>query len=287
MAIIGEGGVDNRLWCQFWHTDLDPTNIRLPLGAAGVSWEYSLNTSVQDTYGGQVIQILGVTVTNLVIRGNFGGIDPQWGAEQKRDGSFSVLETNQNPNPRFGDYEWIHDAAHPWVNGIQQMADWFRRYFELTTQGAENRKGSFERYNQTSMKFQYPARGWSFLIRPRSFPKVTMANDALAPEWTVEADFVEEAETDRSFVKDVEKTALDRLEDLKVGIGFQRRNPFSEFINKNITNEEAAFNIINEYQDSVTQGLSDDEIDELIEFGFSYPGSAYKRADFDPSSFGF
>jgi hypothetical protein len=259
-ADIGEGGADPRLWCQFQHEDLSPRNIKLTLGPSGVAWEYILNTSVQDTYGGQVIQILGVTVTGLTIKGNFGGIDPQWGADQRGDGSFLALRPVDNPNPRFGDYNWIQDPSHPWVNGIQQLADWFRQYFELTTQGGANRRGAFERYNQQSMRF-------------------------IAPEWTVQADFVEEAEYDRSFLRDVEKTALDRLEELKVGIGYRKQNPFSEFIKDGVSNEEAAFKIIDTYQESVLKGLTEDEIDDLIEFGFSYPGSVYKRAGYNPDDF--
>lgn len=270
MAILGTGGIDNNLWCEFFHKDLQPNSIRLPLGVGSVSWEYTLNTSVQDTYGGQVVQILGVSITNLIITGNFGGFDPQWGIDVRKD-------------PRHGDFDWVSTGRY--ANGLQQMADWFRQYFELTTQGGENKRGSFQRYNEVAMKFNFPGRGWSFYLRPTSFPSIKMANDNISPEWRVQADFVEEAESDRSFLKDIEKSALERLDDLRVGIGFMKRNPFSEFVNETITNFDAANQVIEAYQDSVVNGYSDDEIDELVEYGYSFPGSAYKRSGFSVADF--
>jgi hypothetical protein len=291
MNELGTGGYDDRLWCQFYHTDLKPTNIRLPLGVSGVTWEYKLNTSVIDTYGGQVIQILGVSISNLQIKGQFAGPDPTWGAKRGvNNGHMYVLDNTDNPNPRFSQYEWLNEPEHPWANGIMQLSDWFRQYFELTTQGGKTRKGAFEKYNQTVMKFIHPGRGWEFFIRPTSFPQVRLSNDNIAPEWVVEADYVEEFEPGNgnihaSFVNDVEEVALSRLNELKVGVGFQKKNPFSEYLDTSISNTDLVDKIIKSYQDSVDQGLSDEEIDQLIEYGFSYPGSAFTRAGLNPKDF--
>lgn len=284
MSVLGTGGVNGDLFCKFEHVDLEPTTITLPLGVSGVTWDYKLNTSVTDTYGGQVIQILGVTVTNLVIEGNFGGPDPDWGAFQRGNGSYDILGNDADPNSRFSQYRWINDSSNPWVNGIVQLGDWFRQYFELTTQGGQTKTGSFQKYNQKAMTFKFPGRGWNMRIRPTSFPQVLLANDNVAPQWRVEADFVEDFETDRSFVKDVNDLALERLNALKVGIGFKRENPFSEYTgNTAITNAEMLNKIIDSYSASVDQGLSNEEIDRLIEYGYSFPGNAYAMAGYKPS----
>lgn len=266
---------NTRLRCSFSHPSCDPEKITLDLAPSGVTWTYNLNSNVIDTYGGQVVQILGVNVQNLTIKGNFGGPDPQWGVR-------SMNDVYNEGDPKFtGFSRWSGTNPWPWVNrvsanGIRQMADWFRQYFTNATQGVGNYK-TFEAFDERVMWFDFPARNWHIPIRPRSFPKVRVSNDEIAPEWIIEADFVESFESSRDFIDDVTTLANERLGSLRAGIGFQKNNPFSEFTDIS-TLEDLATGIIKNYQDSVLNGLSEDEISELITFGFSYPPGVYGRA---------
>lgn len=62
---------------------VDPNNV---------SWAYQVDTAVIDTLGGQVVQILGATLSDLVISGDFGH---QWAASNgSRDSKQSWLLAN-------------------------------------------------------------------------------------------------------------------------------------------------------------------------------------------------
>ena len=54
-----------------YHFRLDPEAIE---------WSYSVNTSVTDTVGGKVIQVFGISVNSMTVRGAFG----RGGAEEAR-----------------------------------------------------------------------------------------------------------------------------------------------------------------------------------------------------------
>lgn len=47
-------------------------NLKFRIDPSSVSYDYSIDYSVIDTLGGQVIQVLGSTIGDLVIRGDFG-----------------------------------------------------------------------------------------------------------------------------------------------------------------------------------------------------------------------
>lgn len=279
--IIAENSL-TRLQCSFSHPNSDPEKITLDLAPSGVTWNYVLNSNVIDTYGGQVVQILGVTVQNLEIKGNFGGIDPQWGVF-KRDIDYV-------PNtPKFvGKSRWSGEGDEAWkwnnnpqiTNGIRQMGEWFREYFVRATQGVGD-YGKFASFDERVMWFDFPARNWHIPIRPTSFPKIRIANDEVAPEWIVQADFVESFESSREFLTDISSVALGRLNQLKDGIGFRKNNPLSEYTGDIVQLEDLSGKIIKNYQDSVLNGFSEEEINELISIGFSYPPGVYGRAGED------
>lgn len=49
-----------------------PRPFRFYVDPTDISWGYKLNTSVQDTYGGRVIQILSVSLTQLTVKASSG-----------------------------------------------------------------------------------------------------------------------------------------------------------------------------------------------------------------------
>lgn len=258
---VGLGGRDPNLYCTFSHPDLDPPLIKLPLAPGGVTWTYNLKYNITDTYGGQVVQLLGVSVNDLTITGNFGSED-MWGWK-KKNGAIDIAA-------RFGETQrrWINDNPNV-ANGMVHLAEWFYKYFGIVSQGTNIKKG-FERYNEHHMIFTYPARDWKIGIRPNEFPQVRFANDEIAPSWTVTGDFVETEETNRAFISDVTKIARDQLNELKTGIGFKRQNPFSEFLPNKINIAEYADQFIDNFQDTVLN-FTDSDVEELIFQGFSRP----------------
>jgi hypothetical protein len=278
--IIGEGGHDSRTFCTFNSVVCRPQEIKLPLGIGGISWSYKLNYNAVDTYGGQVVQILGISIENLSIRGNFGGENPQWGEVIRNVKGKEVLLD------RFGDTRWIQQYDHPWANGIRQMGDWFRQYFQATTQGelgALSRPG--QRFSQKAMVFTFPARGWKFTIRPTDFPQIQIDNQTLNPEWVVQADFVENLESDRSFLDDVTDFAYNQLSEMKVGVGFKRQNPFSEHLNEEITNIDLALEILDGWESTIWDGFSEEEIEAMSSLGYSIPANALDQAGVSPKDF--
>lgn len=273
---IGGGKIDPQLYCTFESEICTPRKIKLPLGVGGVSWTYTLNHNIQDTYGGQVVQILGVSIDNLTIRGNFAGFDPHWGV----DGS---------GKSRHGDRAWSNS---PYASGIVQMAEWFRSYFEQTTQGAYGQQlKTSQRYSEKTMLFTFPARGWRFVMRPTAFPSVVLDNETNAPEWVVQAEFVEDAEQNQAFVSSVTDQAYSQIEQLKEGVGWERNNPLSGWITDDgetydgITPTDALKKLLDSWEESVWNNFSEDEINDIIAMGYSYPLARLKAAGMKPEDF--
>jgi hypothetical protein len=156
-----------------------PQIIELDLAPTGVSWDYNLRYQVYNTYGGQVVQILGVDITGLTITGRFGfesWFGKKWGGTAN---GWSSLYQDGTMGSDF-QYVWKNDPSVK--NGLMQMAHWFRAYFNSITQ---------PNYDQFPMYFSYPHRGWWWPIRPRSFPNIKFSQEDFAPTWTVEADYLQ------------------------------------------------------------------------------------------------
>jgi len=174
--------------------------LTLYLSPNNVTWDYKLKTNVIDTYGGQVVQVLGVSIENLTIQGFFGS-EGMWGF------NFDEFEAD-NPGKyqsRFsqGDRRNWEEKYGKMGNGLVQFSEWFKTYFYKTTQA-----GKFSRQN---MVFRYPHMNWVWKIRPLNFPRVRFANDELLPQWSIECDFIEDIQS--SFISEVTnsaKTALSR-----------------------------------------------------------------------------
>ena len=69
-AYFSGGYYDVSNMCSFHYKRGEETkSIYLIVPPNNISWTYSLRTKVEDTYGGQVIQILGVQIDNFKLRG--------------------------------------------------------------------------------------------------------------------------------------------------------------------------------------------------------------------------
>lgn len=242
--------------------DRQPT-ITLYLSPSNVTWDYKLRTNIIDTYGGQVVQILGVSIENLTIEGFF-GLEGMWG--------FNFSAKDENPeSPTFGKYQsrFAQGDRRNWDekygqygNGLVQFSEWFKRYFYQTTQA-----GGFAKQNIT---FRYPHMGWEWRIRPVSFPQVRFANDELLPQWRLECDFIEDIQG--TFTQAVTTNAKAALGRFKNGVGFQEFIEWSQPVYKTTKDRATvAGELAASYSDIIGGEYSEKDIETLITRGFSHP----------------
>lgn len=260
-AYFPGGTHDLRNVCTFTCAACDPQTITLYLSPKNVNWDYTLRTHIIDTYGGQVIQILGVSVENLTIQGFFGS-EGMWGYNLVNSSNGDTIGSS-----RFNDGDSIIDwkaEGKKLHNGLYQFSQWFKSYFYTITQ-----QGHFNRSNMT---FKYPHMGWEWHIRPLSLPKVRFANDELAPQWELQCDFIENFQG--NFTQQVTNAAKTKLSDLQSGIGFVDFIEWSEPVFKNQKEKRKfASDIGTDYSRHITQDLTPSQLKTLITQGYSYPAS--------------
>jgi hypothetical protein len=263
-AYFPGGFRDLRNICTFTCNICTPKTITLYLSPNNVSWNYSLKTNVIDTYGGQVIQILGVSIDDLTIQGFFGS-EGMWGYNLTNSPTGRVIN-----NSRFEDSDgeinkWKEEGQMI-QNGLYQFSQWFKTYFyQITQQG---------NWNTSNMTFSYPHMGWEWHIRPLAMPRVRFANNELAPQWQLQCDFVENFQG--TFTEQVSKAATERLasKSLPGGIGFSQFISWSEPVYKNQQERSAvAGDIGTKYSEFISQDLTDSQLKTLITQGYSYPAS--------------
>lgn len=256
---------------SFTHPNPDVGTLFIRLPPTSVSWTFKLNTSVQDTYGGQIVQILSTSYDNLILEGQF-GIEGPHGANINSRGRWDerdpvgFFDLGTRAAPRRGG-----GGRKAYEIGLTQMTAYFRRYFTVATAGGDHIRpgGSFVRgaYNQQYMKVAYTGniedyeRHW--LVYPQSFPSYRRSNENFAPEWRVEFQVVEP-----DFFIDTQNKlkAIDRL---KKQVGYRPLNPFSDPLAQEL--------------DPTTKGgkkrlikLTRDQLDELNTNVFDYYGSMLK-----------
>jgi hypothetical protein len=176
-----------------------------------VAWNYNVNTHVQDTYTGQVIQILSVNVDRITIDGRFG-----------IEGAFGKKVVNGRIIDRSESEQFEYTGKYP---GLHAMTEFFREYFAVSTQGSDDEiSGHFAQIPMTvsyGVDTHPTSRLWPQII-PVSFPSFRRSNEDFAPEWRVEAYVVEADATIPTLAKNKV------LERLRQGIGYKVGNPFSD-----------------------------------------------------------
>lgn len=211
MANVPEpGSVERTTPVQFTYNHSTGTRtLNLRLNLNGINWSYELNTNVIDTFGGQVIQILGISLGELVIQGQFGREGP-WGLKQAK-GEF-VRRRGVNMTgiaPKDPDEQFDYTDDYQFGIGLTQMMNFFREYFQISTQGGSITSPG--RFAQIPMTLSYDNdniaaltndadlpdfTGWgasygTWLIIPTEFPSYHRANELFAPEWQVTAQIVQ------------------------------------------------------------------------------------------------
>jgi hypothetical protein len=264
--------------CSFRAPNLDsisgytvPNKINLYLSPNDVSWEYTLRTNVIDTYGGQVIQILGVSIENLTIRGFFGS-EGMWGFNKTANGGFGNSRYEDFPQgyrPEGSEITYSLSETQgykKWVDGqmrsgMVQFAEWFKSYFYYITQA-----GNFDKNN---MVFEYPHLNWYWNIRPLDFPQIRFANDELMPQWELKCDFIEDLQN--TFQQEVTGIAKKMLSRFRDGVGFSEFIEWSEPVyTSQETRTQAARDIAVKYSDFIGGNFTEKELETLITRGFSY-----------------
>lgn len=106
-------------------------SIALRLNPNAVDWNFTINTSVQETVGGRVVQVLGATPSDLVVQGSLG----------------EVRGTNHKVS-------W--EMAEDFLAKFKDIADYQAR--DARRQGAMNPPAIFN----------FPAKGWRFGVYVKS-----------------------------------------------------------------------------------------------------------------------
>jgi len=209
---------------SFYHPNLNNgKKLFLRLSPTRVEWTYHINTNIENTYGGQVVQILGINYDKLTIEGRFGLEGPH--GHQANGSESSDLWNYSKSSGNFSDYSI----------GLTQLTSYFKDYFDIASQGASTRVSGH--FNQVPMSVTYtgyidategnsdtPAGEstamWS--VYPTSFPSYSRAITEFAPEWRVEFE-VEEADSNIDTYSVVAE--MDRIRE---GVGYNSSNKFSD-----------------------------------------------------------
>lgn len=236
-----------------------------------VSWTYNVNTHVQDTYTGQVIQILSVNVDRIIIDGRLG-----------LEGPYGKTVTDGRIVDRDKSAQFDYSPSGGKYVGLHAMVEFFREYFAVSTQGADDE--IVGHFSQVPMKVSYnldthpTSRLWPQII-PVNFPSFRRANDNFAPEWRVEA-YVVEANAQ------IQQMAHQKvLERLRQGVGYKTANPFSDPLLNNADVLAFQDRILGGFRDMLPD-FSQQELQELIWNGVTVPnytGAATINPNLGPS----
>jgi hypothetical protein len=247
-----------------------------------VEWTYNVNTSVTDTYTGQVVQILSINIDRLIIEGQFG-----------REGAFGLRQASRGGmTDRYGNTvatgnlatrtlsdQFSIDGKFP---GLYSMTEFFREYFAISAQGGDDptRNPDANRYTQVPMTVSYDAgtssKNW--IITPVSFPSFRRSNEDFAPEWRVESYVIE---ADATIQKSQSQQILASINRIRGGIGFKTANPFSDpgATQDNLAEAEALIKGFKKLLPAFTL----DELQTMIWNRVSIPQYEGQVLDFDPN----
>lgn len=277
IAYFPGGNYDLANRCLFqYESNGKMKKLGLIIPPANITWSYSLRTKIENTYGGQVIQILGVQIDNFKLKGYV----PTgfWGEEWKER-----WNPNLNRRERYLDNNFIDSPAQTQYylepedginpndrrkNGLVHIANFFRDFFAEKTQN---------NFSVKNMEFYYPHFGWdskntSIKLIPVSFPRVRIANDEVLPEWELECSVVEHLSS--HFVSQVSSKGLSQLQSnksLKEGIGFKEFIEWSDpTATTDISISEQARNLGASIANFLTN-FNPQESESLAQAGFSYP----------------
>jgi len=204
----------------FSHPNPSVGTLNIRLAPTQVDWSYELNTTTQNTYAGQVVQLLSINFDKFTIMGQFGREGP-WGR--------GIVNGRYLPR-KVSDRADYRGGSGPYRVGLTQMTEYFRRYFAVASQGRDARaQGHFD---EKPMRVTYQGaldidvddgiKDGDWLIYPVSFPSYRRSNEDFAPEWRVEGQVVEAD-------SNIERVSMEaEINKLREAVGFTHFNPYSD-----------------------------------------------------------
>jgi hypothetical protein len=112
-----------------------PKTIRFRIDPSTIDWGFNINTSVQDTVGGRVVQVLGATLSDITITGLLG-------EDHRR-----AAERGEREHP--GRSWRLHKH---FVSRIREMQEW------------QSRDANRHKRMHRPARFQYPPHNWDFMV---------------------------------------------------------------------------------------------------------------------------
>lgn len=232
---------------RFKHPAVSPPELVLRLNPTSVKWTYNLVTNTEDTYGGQVIQMLGINIGQLTIEGKFGREGPHG-----RKAAGRGLTIPKDPSEF-----WTVDNSYKYGNGMSQMWAWFADYFQIATQ---------EAFDQTPVTLTYGGGGWPYLwkVYPISHPSFARDNKEEAPVWQV---VCEVEDPDPGITQELMNDAIFRIRENTGTIDPKYSMPFVE---ESASTVEDLIEIADQFRE-LLPAYSQEELEQLIMFNAAVP----------------
>lgn len=123
------------------------------------------------------------------------------------------------------------------VRNYSMMEDiylWFLIYMSVATQGW--RGPGTTGHNEDPVTMWYPEREWEFQIKPKALPGLHIGSDIIAPTWSMTAQ-VTQGDPDAEAL--TLNGAIQGLNEIHAGIGYEEFNPFSTPSNKSSYQSQA------------------------------------------------
>lgn len=113
---------------------------------------------------------------------------------------------------------------------MEEIYRWFLEYMAKATQGYGDKEG----YSESPVVMQYPHRGWTFSIKPKTLPNMKYGRDIVVPQWMMMAHVVvpdpetQQLSIDHGLGSLVGGDLANFSKRVSADIGFRSQNPFSD-----------------------------------------------------------
>lgn len=253
---------------SFSHPNI-PTDLVLRLSPTMVEWTFNLNYRKENTYGGQVVQILSINYDRLIIEGQFGKEGPH-GKIKQNDGTLTGRSVDSFWDFRTGldnPFSFTtgialnpHSGPNLYAIGLTQMTAYFQEYFAIASQGRDRALAGH--YDQEPVTVSYDGgldsfeRNWT--VYPVDFPSYSRSLEEFAPKWRLEFE-VEEA--DYTINDATIQKAIDDINNLRANVGYTPYWVFSDplgqqMLDKGIT-AASQFNALERSYDDIASHVFD------------------------------
>lgn len=152
--------------------------VHFRLNPASIDWGYSIDTSVEETIGGRVVQVIGATLTDITLAGDYGERKGYRYGDGRKE---NALLTPGKDGPLLS---W--ELAEAFLDRVRAMMD--AQSEDSTTQGRMN----------DPLDFKFPEYGWHFGVYVRGIDDgqtalaINHTTGAYAYKWRISLFIVEE-----------------------------------------------------------------------------------------------